>query len=997
MSEVVDYDEVGIDPTVDLENNAKIEESEGSVLEATIRQDSLVGGLSKMKTKFDREHHVNQYREILHPEYAFVYANFSDQLDPESPKVDRLTELSSIPESDHKYYDWCETQEDFDYETGQLMQERQDRELLSKHPVSSFVSSLGVGLLEAPFFPFLCSNVSKGISGGLKTAIKTGFKEGAKYGAVSSYIKVGSQELGTSEDIAIETIAGGIFGSCFNAGIYGIGKLARSKYVKALKDKIATTFEESHFKFGASKSPEGVVEVTTTSNGDKSEYNYAEMHPWVQKIIRNNPITQGLGSDSEVLQMFTDTTYRHNFLIGARKEGNYVGLVSVESGKEVRDAIFYDMVERFYEEGGHYIKNHPDQTMTDFKLFVSRNIKEGQKSANANISSASKVYTDWLNKEIDDAVRFKYFDKDPRIKNNLYNEQTSFIPEKIENDFAEVQTYKPTLEYFTTVYNRDVISKNETEFIRRIKIKLQKGNGNYSKEELQQISYSIFDNIMGDNLDKYSLPFRSKEGNVKITKQRKFLTSYEDFQDFEEFLVNDPVEIGNLLRRNLSPGIEFARVSQELFSDDLSEGLSEKTITGKWLFLLEKERDKKLESLTNDKTKELLRQRYKEYAQLISDGELLVRGIYGAPTGYISLRTAQLANGLKMWNYMRQLGGVCISAIVDNKNTVNRFGLGRSFSSLVKSFSKDSAFYVNKADLRKWGAADELARLAMTNKYLEQTDLSAYRNGNVINYLNKASNVFSKATLPNHFNDHNKRIVATLHGTDVIEACLKPTLTKNDAEFLSQARIPFVVRKEIAKRFQENGYFDENGLAVFRLDGWKDDDVTRTFAASLTAASNQTILIPSSGDVPRIFKKMWGKLLFQYKGYQFAMINNVIAPWFNGQNSHAAASIAAGIGLGYMSHYLHSLLSGDPYQHFDDIEFHEGAAERSDLFGYFTDIGSFVKRATNVTRSFGETVERLSPTGALLSDVWYLKNQAIKFFTEKYHRKSIRFSILVHK
>jgi hypothetical protein len=874
---------------------------------------------------------------------------------PEPEKVDRTEALSTIPESDHKYYSWCETQEDFDAETSQLNRERQDRELIERHPVASFVSALGVGLVEAPFFPFLAGNVSRAISGGLKAAVKTGAKEGAKYAAASSSMRLANHELMTGEDAALETIAGGILGSCFSAGIYGISKLAQ----KAFKDKVATGFQESFFRF--KKPGTDIVEIATTADGTKSEYSYASMHPWVQKIIRNNPITQGLGSGSEVLQVFTDTTYRHNFLIKARKGGDFVGSVSVEAGKEVRNAVFHDMVENFYAEGEKYVAKHPEYSLSDFKLFVTRNIKEGQKSANANISSASKIYTDWLNKEIDDAVRFKYFDRDPRNPKHIHGllggENVTLVGE-------EEARYTPTLEYFTTVYNRDLISKNETEFMGLIRAKLLKDNPNHSNKELEEISHSIFDNIMGDNLEKYALPFRSKEGNVKITKKRKFLTSYADFQDFEEFLVNDPIEVGSILNRNLSPGIEFARVSQELFGETSEEG---KTIIGQWLSVLEKERNTKLESTKDNRAKEIIRENYKKYAELITDGELLIRGIYGAPTGSISLTAAKLANGAKMWNYMRQLGGVTISALVDNKNIINRFGLGKSFSALLKSFSNDSAFQLNKADLRKWGAADEIARLTINNRYLEQSDLSVYRSGKAMNLLNRASNVFSKANLLNYYNDYNKRIVATLHGTDIIEACMNGTLTKGDAEFLAQARIPLGMRKEIANRFKATGNFDENGLAVFRMDRWKDDDVTRAFAASLTAASNQTIIVPSAGDTPRVFKKTWGKLLFQYKAYQFAMINNIIAPWFNGQNSHAPATIVAGVGLGYLSHYLHSLSSGDPYKHLDDPEFRNGALDRSDLFGYLSDIGSFAKRALNADMSFGKTMERLSPTGALLS------------------------------
>jgi hypothetical protein len=978
MSEVIDYDEEAVDPRISDDEvsgtESKPEDLFTETAKASIRETGILFSYPSARYAAAEE----KYKLIKTGAYV---------VPPE--KINRTEALEEISESDHKYYDWCETREDFELQTAQLDRERHDRELIGRHPIQAFIASAGVGLLEFPFFPGIAGNISKAVSSGLTATAKTGLKEGLKYSAVSSAIRLPSHDLMTAEEAAYETVAGGILGSCFGVGTLGISKALRSKYVKALAEKLGTGFEESFFKFGKEKNPESTKEIVFKSDGTKSEYTYADMHPFVQKIIRNNPITQGLGSDSEVLQMFTDVTYRHNFLTKARKKGDYVGVVSAEAGKEVRDAIFYDMVDRYYGKSEEFIKAHPEYSLKDFNLFVTRNIKEGQVSADRHISEASKIYTDWINKETDDAVKFKYFDKDPRIKSNIYD-KTRLLENKSSGE--EAVNYNPVLEYFTTVYDREKISQNETEFIKKIRLKLLRDNPEYSEEELRKISYSILDNITGNDLEKYALPFRSKEGNVKITKQRKFLISYGDFQDFEEFLVNDPIEVGNLLRRYFSPGIELARVGAEIFSKDspIAGELEGKTVIGKWLTVLEKERNIKSEAAVDDKTKELIRSKYKKYAELISDGELLLRGIYGAPTCSVSLTAAKLADGLKMWNYMRQLGGVCLTAIVDNKNTVNRFGFGRSCAALLKSFSKDSAFRLNKSDLRKWGAADETARLSLYNKYLEQSDLSVYRTGKVMNLTGKASNIFSKANLLNYCNDYNKRIVATLHGTDIAEACTKYNLSAKDAQFLAQARIPLHMRKEIAKRFGENGYFDENGLAVFGLDKWEDDEVTRTFAASLTAAANQTIIIPSAGDTPRVFKKTWGKLLFQYKSYQFAMMNNVIAPWFNGQNSHASAAVATGIGLGYLSAYLSSLTSGDPYLHPDDPNFHAKAAERSDLFGYFSDAVSFFGRALNADRSFGETTERLSPSISLISDIWYLKNEAIKSYVREDYRAKER-------
>lgn len=971
MSDVVDYDEEGIDPTKHI--NLKEEDSYiNSDVEGSSDESSVFGSVF-------RDSFLDSSNAYLARNMQYANAAMAMDIAPSTP-VDREAVLSTIPEEDHKHYAWCESQEDFDAEAEQLTQERSDREVLEKHPIHALIAGLGVGAVEmALIAPLTGGVIPKEVVGGAVKKLVVGALKGAKSGfvagAASSAHNIANQDLYTSEDAFYTALASGILGSALGTVGTGISLAAQSKYVKNLKDKLSTGFEESWFGFKKTGTkPEDVMEIVVAADGTKSEYSYNDMHPWVQKMIRNNPITQGLGSDSEVLQMFTDTTYRHNFLIKARAKGEYVGSTSVEAGKEVRQAIFANLSDLFYKESEAFIKRNKEYSEKDFSLFVTRNIKGLQESTDPNIVKASKLYTDWLNKEIDDAVKYKYFDRDPRVKN----------PESIVltgNDVAAAATeaveYKPTMNYFTTVYDREAISKNETEFMNLVMRKLRRENPEYTNDKVTEIYHSIYDNIMGDNLEKYAMPFKSKEGNVKITKERKFLIETSDFEDFERFLVNDPIQVGSLLSRNFSSGIEFARVSQELFINDAR--LEGKTVVGKWLTALETERNDKINTAASDAVKEKIRSQYRKYADLIIDGESLIRGTYDAPTGGGSLVAAQAANALQTWNYVRQLGGVGVSAIVDSKNIVNRVGFGRTMSSYLQSFSKDSAFNLNKADLRKFGAANELALLDLNNRYLDHSNLSSYKGGAINRGLTRVANKFSKVTFLHDLNDYNKRVMATLHGTDIIEACLQSKLTLEQSQFLAQARIPFGMRKEIAKRFLESGSFDKDGLAVFRLNRWADDEVTRTFTASMTTAANQTIIIPSAGDTPRAFKSKWGRLLFQYKGYQFGMMNNVIAPWFNGQNSHASATIATGLGLGYLVYYLKSLASGDPYKHLDDPEFHAGAIEQSDLFGYFSDAASFTRRALNANNTFAETIQRTSPTGGLAANLFHLKNEALKW------------------
>lgn len=895
---------------------------------------------------------------------------------PEKVRVDRDAALSYIPEEDHEHYSWCESQEDFDAETKELMERRQYAEVIEEHPWKALASSVAVGLGETIALSLVTGGAGTAAStaGASKiavSAIKQIATAGAKgaaiagaYGATDASVNYINNDLYTKDDAIYTGIASTILGAALGAGGGAISVANQTKYIQNLKNKIATGFQESWFKVKGDKLiAENIIEETVNSAGNKLEFTYNDMHPFVQKVISNNPITQGLGSESEVLQLFTDTTYRHNFLLKARAKGEYVGSVAAESGKEVRDAVFHDLLDNFQQTAKDFVKSNPYYSTQEFSLFVTRNIKGTQGSKDPNIIKASEMYQNWLNNEIDSAVKHKFFDIDPRIAKENPSD----------------------LNYFTTVYDREVISKNQTEFESLVRRKILGENSSYTEDKVTEIYHSIYNNIMGDNLGKYSLPFESKEGNVKITKERKFLINRSDFEDFEKFLVNDPIEVGHVLNRDLSTGIEMARVASELFSN--TPELEGKTVIGKWIYRLEKERDGKLNICKSDIEKEKIRNLYKGYTELISDGELLIKGMYDAPTGLGSLKTAKALSAIRSFNYIRLLGGVGLTSLIDFKNIINRNGFGKSFHSLIHGFNKNSAFNLNKSDLKKFGAASEYAWLDINNRYNAHNDLNAYRGSQ---YGRKASNFFSKATLMPQINDFNKRIAATLHGTDIIEACLSDnTLSLKDTQFLAQARIPFSHRKEIAKRFKESGKFDENGLAVFNMGSWADDKITRTFAASLSTCANQTIVIPSRGDVPRIMKSNWGKTLTQFMGYQFGIMNNVIAPWFNGQNSHAAASLATGVGIAYGIEYIKALLSADSYEHLDDPDLIWNSLEKSDALGHFGTAFNAAKNVFNPRQTFGSALERMSPAISFASDVTSaIKSSIIKPILKEDYVKS---------
>ncbi|NCB00832.1 MAG: hypothetical protein EOM67_01525 [Spirochaetia bacterium] len=484
--------------------------------------------------------------------------------------------------------------------------------------------------------------------------------------------------------------------------------------------------------------------------------------------------------------------------------------------------------------------------------------------------------------------------------------------------------------HFTRDYDIEAIYKNEDQFRDMIKRSILKNNPTYEPNKVNLLTEETISHIK--RLDKEARkPFKGKVAGTFTNSRTVAITD----ELLEDFLVNNPLQVGDSMVRKLSAATELNRVAIEKGYGDWGD-LLEKYSAGR----IEKKANLNLVGEASENYDKLT----KDNVQLLSDiGEILT-GNYGS---WDNPKLARVAQSIKIFNAMTQLGMVVLSSIADISGLVAKHGLKDTVGGIIDSFKK--AGIAKQQGFERFVNANDAA--LMSSKLFDDT----YK-GKSAPFEKMGKTFFKMSFLP-AWDNHWKKIAATLHYGDILDSCLGAG-TKESELFLRQNRITKAMKEKISKSYELFGY-EEGGNRFLPLDKIVDEDVKRALFSALHTAANETIITPGAGDIPRVLRKNWGSLLFQYKSFAFAYINNIITPMFMQKESrkHTAAYISTALALGGLSTYLKGLATGRE----TDIEkkdFWVNTVKNAGFFGFLFDTGdSIVSFASDPERAFS----RLSP------------------------------------
>lgn len=503
-----------------------------------------------------------------------------------------------------------------------------------------------------------------------------------------------------------------------------------------------------------------------------------------------------------------------------------------------------------------------------------------------------------------------------------------FILKARDGDLSESRI--TSVGHFTRDYDIEAIYKNEDQFRDMIKRSILKNNPEYPNNKLDILTEETISHVK--RLDKEARePFKGKIAG-SFTHSRTVAITDELLEDF---LVNNPLQVGDSMVRRLSAATELNRVARE-------KGYSD------WGDLLEKysaeRREKKAGLNLVGEASEKYDIATKENVQMLGDiGEILT-GNYGT---WDNPKLARVASSIKTLNAMSQLGMVVLSSIPDIAGVVAKHGLKDTIGGIIDSFKKTGI--ASQQGFSRFVHANDSALMdskMFTDTYKGKTPPFA-----------KLSRKFFKASLLPAWDSYWKKIAGTLHYGDILDACVRKGTPESDL-FLRQNRITKGMRDKISKIYETFGY-EEGGNKFLPLGKIKDEEVKRALFSAIHTAANETIITPGAGDIPRVLRKNWGSLLFQYKSFAFAYINNIVTPMFMQKESrkHVGAYVATALTLGGLSTYLKGLATGRE----TDIEkkdFWVNTVKNAGFLGFFFDTAdSIVSFASDPERAFS----RLSP------------------------------------
>jgi hypothetical protein len=872
-------------------------------------------------------------------------------------------ELKDIPEDLWSSYQWCKSREDIEAQSEHLRLEAADREIVRR---------AGVGESLIYSIPSVLDPVNVAVAGATVAALPASVPAGVLGGAVgvtTGYIggkvRQSSQDLLRDDEVIAETVAGVVIASAFSAA----GKaLANSKIIEHLKDRIATQWSDISFSFREK------VQYTPRSDGNVSKYKISDMPAWFIRIYDKTPVGRCATSDFEVLNKAGEMFFRTDYITEYTKSG-LDRAPSVEALIEAQKGKLLFLESDFVETNNRYLKSeYAKKYNLDFRGAVREALLSGRSHESVEVNKATKELRGYLNELFKEAHDL-----------GITDYGSSQGPMKMDFPYLTEREAQLTVKELKTRVSQGIIEREDLFYIPRI-WDIEKVL-NYRPVELRQLlemsaikqgksktfAESQYNHIIGASAgERWSIPELNKSP-TKAERYNKDRTVLVDDRLLTPWLVNDPLAIVRAVHRKLVPAISTKKTLRAYGYEDMGDVFK----------ALDREYAERLKVMPEG-TASKLHVQYKESAQLLKDLPLLVEGIYGKDSLIKNPRVGSVLYALRNFNFARLLGGMTLSSLNDPQMLVNTWGVKPVLKSYLREFghslglSQSPPSKIIKEELQRMGVAIELATLDTANR-LDSAGLHPSRyllnGGRLLGRAVEASDWLARQTSKwsgiAWWNDFNKRVNGALYCDRLLEACIV-----GEKAFLSQMRVPLGIAKRISGQFERFGEIYE-GFRIPNSQLWEDKEAQSVFAASVVTNSNNTVIIPGTGEVPRWFKQLPGKALVAYRSYGFAVTNNLLAKWANGRREHMVSAILSGTALTALSVYLKSLDYGDPYRHLDDPEFYKQVAERSDLSGYIMDTVKTIDNFYTSSKKEGvggflKALNREVPLLGLISNMAYI-------------------------
>jgi hypothetical protein len=293
----------------------------------------------------------------------------------------------------------------------------------------------------------------------------------------------------------------------------------------------------------------------------------------------------------------------------------------------------------------------------------------------------------------------------------------------------------------------------------------------------------------------------------------------------------------------------------------------------------------------------------------------LTMGTFGSPPN----PDAWLIRGsrfVRRFNFATMGGGFGMNSVADLGNIVMARGVNRTFGEQIKAMRADFKGY--KAAAEKAGELANIWEIVLNSRINALADISADVASHSLpeQAMGTIANSMSFVNLQAPWNQASKSVVAlTGMGAyrDMVTAARAGTLTKKMQLELDRAGIEWRGKNSMAMRIADemdaHGK-DFNGVFLSETETWTDREAAAAFGLALTRDVNRIVVSPGPGDLPTWLPTELGRLLGQFKQFQFATTMNIVLPNLQAADANTINGIMVGVGLGATVYMLRSYQAG---------------------------------------------------------------------------------------
>lgn len=838
----------------------------------------------------------------------------------------------AITEEDRIYFNNVKTEDYYDYILTDIEQRKKDDTIIAQ---ASFGQQVINGIVGGIFEdPTTYTSVGAGKLGQIMYV--TG-RHLLKYGkaltaAVGLLIRGAEQEVGrgiartigdrtvTAEEAACDVAAFAAVNTVLGGAGYGVSKALKTEWAKAFSNNMRNT-EAFH---AIEQVGEKIYTYTTTKAGNVKRLMTSPIKDW----LYNSPYLQGMNDSWEFINKVTyhlfpgfisKKTAKQAFFKEALAsktldngltvhEEQHLANQTWNSVKIKYESIVKDCLKTEAAEAEklnadqfhHQVSRIIDNTSIAFSETGAAKITQHVDAPNAYIQKAAETITNHFAEIFGEAHKYKTL---PEFVSSIGVQSEHIVLNKqvleamnsginVVEMFANPETSglirnlyglnnTTSIGYLMRIYDKTKVYDNKAELtdllMKANRLKFAKTTSadklyQAAEDETSSQLSHILAITSADKTGIANFSFEATAGAVagRMTKQR---TVNIENDVLEKFLVRNPLEIGDKLVHRLT-GIT------SLNKKAINMGYKD------WNHLIESAesmRAKEAMQYTNAAISKAFDEDTTKKIQFLKDCTDLILDRYNINDS----RLRKIAQGIKTYNLVTDLGEVTLSSIVDMAAVMARTSLGKTIKAMAKQIPFTKGAY-ERQQMDKIFSISET--VLATSRVFDDTYTRP------ATWSTGAKRFYSKLTLLPYWNDYWKKIIRLSHYDSIIEASINRT--ERDIKFLSENRISHEMADGIADAFRKHGSKDIFGVHSLDLEDITNKHVKNFITGHLDSTANNIIVSNNKMNLPFWAHSNWANALMSYYKFQFDHFNaNVLPLVMQGKYSKLSLYAITSLGL----------------------------------------------------------------------------------------------------